>query len=58
MTPLEMKKLQVDLSRVRTAREDMELRTMEFEEQIARLKLNIDIQLEKEIELQTKLKGD
>jgi predicted nucleic acid-binding Zn-ribbon protein len=57
MSPLEKKKLQVELSRVRTAREDCELRIMEFKEQIERLEASIHVQLEKEAELETKLGG-
>lgn len=55
MTAYELKKLQVEYKRVNAAREEQELRILEFEEQIKRLQASIDISIEKENELQGKL---
>ena len=57
MTPLEIKKLQVELMRVQSAKSDMELRIMERQEEIQRLEDNIKIQLAKEEEIQSQLKA-
>lgn len=56
MTPLELKKIQVEYKRVNQAREELELRIMEFMEQISRIEATIDIQKAKEDELLTKIK--
>jgi predicted nucleic acid-binding Zn-ribbon protein len=56
MTELELKKLQVEYKRVNAAREEQELRILEFEEQITRIQASIEISLIKEKELQDKLK--
>lgn len=53
---IEMKKLTVELKRVEAARGEMELRIYEAEDQIKRLQEHIDIQLNKEKELQQKIK--
>ena len=55
MSPYELKKLQVEFKRVNAAREEQELRILEFEEQIKRLQASIDISLAKEKELQDKI---
>jgi len=55
MTPYELKKLQVEYKRVNAAREEQELRVLEFEDQIARIKVSIQISLDKEKELEQKL---
>lgn len=54
---LELKKAQVELSRVRSAREEMELKIMEREAEIQRLQESIKIQLAKEDELAEKVKS-
>lgn len=55
MTPLERKKLEVELLRVNAAKEEMSLRILECQEQIDRLNTQIKIQEAKEIELKEKL---
>lgn len=56
MTPLEIKKLKVELLRVAAARGELELRIDEHKENIERLEANIQIQLAKESELDGKIK--
>lgn len=55
MTPLERKKIEVELLRVNASKEEMNLRILESEDQISRLRDNIKIQEVKEQELQAKL---
>ena len=55
MSPYGLKKLQVEFKRVNAAREEQELRILEFEEQINRLQASINISLTKEKELQDKI---
>lgn len=55
MTPLERKKIEVELLKVNASKEEMFLRILETEEQIDRLRVNIEIQEKKEIELKEKL---
>lgn len=55
MTPLERKKIEVELLRVNAAKEEMQLRILESQDQINRLQEQIKIQEVKEKELQTKL---
>ena len=57
MTPYELKKMQVEYKRVNAAREEQELRILEFEEQIIRIKASIQVSLDKEQELQEKLQA-
>ena len=57
MTPYELKKLQVEFKRVNAAREEQELRVLEFEDQIIRIKASIQVSLDKEQELQEKLQA-
>lgn len=52
---LELKRAEVELSRVRAAREEMELKIMERKSEIARLEENIEIQKAKESELSDKV---
>lgn len=56
-SPLEKKKLQVELLRVGAARAELELRIDERQEEIERLKEHIKIQELKEIELTEKIKS-
>ncbi len=56
MTPLELKKIQVEYKRVNQAREELELRVMEFMDQINRIEATIEISKAKEDELLAKLK--
>jgi hypothetical protein len=58
MSPLELKKLKVELMRVTAARAELELRIEERLDEIERLKEHIKIQLDKETELEQKIKGD
>ena len=51
MTPLELKKLKVELKRVEAARAEMELRIDECNEQIERVLEQIKIQTNRESEL-------
>lgn len=55
MTPLERKKIEVELLRVNAAKEEMNLRILESQDQISRLLEQIKIQEAKEKELQAKL---
>jgi hypothetical protein len=58
MTSLELKRIKVELGRVRQAREELELRIEESQENIKRLEDNIVIQKAKEEELQAKLDAE
>lgn len=53
---LELKKTQVEYKRVNAAREELEYRVLEAQDQIKRLEDNIVIQKTKEDELQLKIK--
>lgn len=55
MNAYELKKVQVEYKRVNAAREEQELRVLEFQEQIKRLEASITISITKEEELQAKL---
>ena len=55
MTAYELKKLQVEYKRVNAAREEQELKVLEFQEQIARIEASIAISKAKEDELSAKL---
>lgn len=55
MSPLELKKLQVELLRVSAAKGEMELRIDERMEEIQRLEEHIKIQSAKEVELKVKI---
>ena len=58
MTPIELKRLKVELSRVQSARMEQELRIDEHQENIDRLKQSIAIQEAKEAELTQKIKNE
>ena len=55
MTPMELKKLQVEYKRVNAAREEQELRILQLQEQIDSLQKSIDISIAKEEEIQAKI---
>lgn len=55
MMDIELKKLQVEFKRVNSAREEMEYKVMEFQEQIKRLEDNIEISKAKENDLLAKI---
>ena len=55
MTPLERKKLEVELLRVNAAKEEMLLKILEHEDQIERLQGFAKIQEAKELEIKAKL---
>lgn len=57
MNALERKKMEVELSKVKSAREEMELKIMERKAEIERYEEGIKIQIAKEQELSEKLKG-
>jgi hypothetical protein len=56
MTPLELKKLQVEYKRVNAAREELEMRILERMEEIQRIEASIEVSKAKEDELLAKLK--
>jgi hypothetical protein len=56
MTPIELKRLKVELARVMSARMEQELRIDEHNENIERLQAAILIQQAKEAELTQKIK--
>jgi hypothetical protein len=56
MTPIELKRLKVELARVQSARMEQELRIDEHNENIERLQAAILIQQAKEAELTQKIK--
>jgi len=55
MSPFEIKKLQVEYKRVNAAKEEQELRVLEFQEQINRLEASIAVSVAKEEELLAKI---
>lgn len=55
MTPLELKRMKLELVKVAAARAEMEFRIEERLEDIARIKDNINVQLDKEAELRAKI---
>ncbi len=56
MTPIELKRIKVELARVQSARMEQELRIDEHKENIERLEQSIIIQQAKEVELAEKIK--
>jgi len=56
MSPLEIKKLKVELLMVASARAQLELRIDEHLDNIERIKVSIDVQVAKEAELAAKIK--
>ncbi len=57
MSELEKRKKQLELSRVRLAREELALKIMEREDEIKRLQDAIDKQISREQELEQELRG-
>ena len=57
MSPLELKKLRVELLNVQAAKASLELRVEERLEEIERIKEHIEISKNKEKELITKIEG-
>jgi len=57
MSPLELKKKQVELQRVKVAKMELELKVEEKEDEINRLKEHIKIQEQKEQELLKEIGG-
>lgn len=55
MTPLELKRMKLEVIRVAAARAEMEFKVEERLEDISRLKDNIKLQLDKEAELSAKI---
>lgn len=55
MSPIDIKRKQLELIKVSAARAELEFRIMEREEEIERIKANIEIQIKKEIELKKEL---
>lgn len=54
---IELKRLHVDYKRVNAAREELEFRVLECEDQIKRLQANIDLQKVKEAEILEQIKN-
>jgi hypothetical protein len=57
MNPLELKKKQVELQRVKVAKMELELKVEEREDEIKRLKEHIKIQELKELDLTKEIGG-
>lgn len=55
MNAYDLKKAQVEYKRVNAAREEQELRILEFQEQIKRLEASIEVSIAKENELLAKI---
>lgn len=55
MTPIELKRLKLELMKVSAARLELECRIDDYKESIAKLEASIEIQLAKEAELTAKL---
>jgi hypothetical protein len=53
---LDIKRKEMELARVRVARQEMELRIMERQEEIDRLDKNIEIQNQSELKLTNEIK--
>lgn len=56
MSPIDVKRKELELVRISAARAEMEFKIMEKEEEVDRLKANIQIQLVKEAEIKDELK--
>ena len=56
MSNYELKKVQVEYKRVNAAKEEQELRILEFQSQIERLEASIEVSKQKEDELLSKIK--
>lgn len=57
MSTIDIKRIEVELAKVTSARAELELKIMERLEDIERIKLHIQGQLDKELELRNKLKA-
>jgi hypothetical protein len=57
MTNIDKKRLEMELLRVTAAKYDLEIRVEEMSTQILELKQHIQVQINKELELQLKIKG-
>lgn len=57
MTPIELKRIKVELARVQSARMEQELRIDEHKENIERLEQSIIVQQAKEAELAERIKA-
>jgi len=55
MTPLEIKRLKLELVKVAAARHELEFRIEERLEEIARIKDHVKVQLDKEAELKGRI---
>lgn len=55
---LEKKRKELELARVRMARQELEFRIEERMEEMARIRENIEIQIKKEAELNKELEGE
>jgi hypothetical protein len=55
MNKLELKKLESELARVVSSRQELELKIMMLEEDIERIKTHVEIQLKKELEIKNKM---
>lgn len=55
MTPLDLKRIKLEMIKVAAARAELEFRVEERLDEVARIKEHIKVQLDKEAELQTKL---
>lgn len=55
---LEKKRKELELARVRMARQELEFRIEERMEELARIRENIEVQLKRELELTNELKGE
>lgn len=55
MSPIEIKRKELELIKVTAARAELEFRIMEREEEIDRIKQNIEIQLKKEADLKDEI---
>ena len=58
MSNLEKKRKELELARVRMARQELEFRIEERMEELARIRENIEVQLKRELELTNELKGE
>lgn len=56
MSPIEVKRKELELIKVAAARHELEFKIMEREEEIERIKTSIEVQLKKEAELKEELK--
>lgn len=57
MSPLETKRKELELVKVAAARAELEFRILERQDEIERIKQNIEIQLKKEADLKEEIKA-